>query len=89
MGTYFASSAKAMMPATMGAETEVPVWPSVQRWRRSVVTWAGAASSRVRGCSGHCPWAGVTLAPGMEEVLCRHTLATEASACLAPPAATW
>lgn len=29
-GTYFASSAKAMTPATMGAETEVPVWPSVQ-----------------------------------------------------------
>lgn len=29
--TYFASKAKAMMPATMGAETEVPVWPSVQR----------------------------------------------------------
>lgn len=39
MGTYFASKAKAMMPATMGAETEVPVWPSVQRCRRSVVTW--------------------------------------------------
>lgn len=30
-GTYFASKAKAMMPATMGADTEVPVWPSVQR----------------------------------------------------------
>lgn len=27
-----------MMPATMGADTEVPVWPSVQRCRRSVVT---------------------------------------------------
>lgn len=27
-----------MIPATMGAETDVPVWPSVQRWRRSVVT---------------------------------------------------
>ena len=39
VGTYFASKAKAMMPATMGADTEVPVWPSVQRWRRSVVTW--------------------------------------------------
>lgn len=38
LGTYFASKAKAMMPATMGAETEVPVWPSVQRCRRSVVT---------------------------------------------------
>lgn len=31
VGTYFASKAKAMIPATMGAETEVPVWPSVQR----------------------------------------------------------
>ena len=30
VGTYFASNAKAMIPATMGAETEVPVWPSVQ-----------------------------------------------------------
>lgn len=43
MGTYFASKAKAMMPATIGAETEVPVWPSVQRWRRSVVTWLGGS----------------------------------------------
>lgn len=36
--TYFASRARAMMPATMGADTEVPVWPSVQRCLRSVVT---------------------------------------------------
>lgn len=33
------------MPATMGADTEVPVWPSVQRCRRSVVT------CRERSCS--------------------------------------
>lgn len=28
-----------MMPATIGALTDVPVCPSVQRWRRSVVIW--------------------------------------------------
>ena len=36
--TDLASRARAMTPATMGAETDVPVWPSVQRCRRSVVT---------------------------------------------------
>ena len=37
-GTDLASRARAMMPATMGAETDVPVWPSVHRCLRSVVT---------------------------------------------------
>lgn len=37
--SYFASSAKAMMPAAIGAEAEVPVWLSVQRCLRSVVIW--------------------------------------------------
>lgn len=36
--SYLASKARAMIPATMGADTEVPVWPSVQRFLRSVVT---------------------------------------------------
>ena len=36
--TDLASRARAMTPATMGAETDVPVWLSVQRCRRSVVT---------------------------------------------------
>lgn len=36
--TDFASRARAMTPATIGADTEVPVWPSVHLWRRSVVT---------------------------------------------------
>lgn len=34
-----------MMPATIGADTEVPVWPSVQRCLRSVVTWGGRSCS--------------------------------------------
>lgn len=37
--TYLASSARATMPAASGAEAEVPVCLSVQRWCRSVVTW--------------------------------------------------
>lgn len=37
-----------MMPATIGADTEVPVWPSVQRCRRSVVTCErGAAAPKI------------------------------------------
>lgn len=35
--SYFASKAKAMMAAAMGAEADVPVWLSVQRCLRSVV----------------------------------------------------
>lgn len=38
LNPYLASKARAMIPATMGAETEVPVWPSVQCFFRSVVT---------------------------------------------------
>lgn len=36
-GSYFASRARAIMAAAMGAEAEVPVWLSVQRCLRSVV----------------------------------------------------
>lgn len=44
------------MPATMGADTEVPVWLSVQRCRRSVVTCRERSCSPQR-CSrcGHYP----------------------------------
>lgn len=38
VSTYFASSARAMIPAASGAEAEVPVWESVHFDFRSVVT---------------------------------------------------
>lgn len=46
--TYLASSARATMPAASGAEAEVPVCLSVQRWCRSVVTWRGHGGSQNR-----------------------------------------
>ncbi len=39
--TYLASSTKAMMPAAIGADADVPVCSWVQLWRISVVTWVG------------------------------------------------
>lgn len=36
--TYFASRARAMIPAASGAEADVPVWESVHFDLRSVVT---------------------------------------------------
>lgn len=45
-GTYLASSARAITPAASGAEAEVPVCLSVQRWCRSVVTWGGEEGSQ-------------------------------------------
>ena len=67
--TYFASKAKAMMPATMGADTEVPVWPSVQRCRRSVVTCGERSCSPCT--AGDAPGAGATPSstPGLLRML--------------------
>lgn len=77
-----ASRARAMIPAAMGADTEVPVWPSVQRCRRSVVTWRGAAEAasapRVsRAPSWPWPWPGQVPAdkprrPGSHHSHCAH-----------------
>lgn len=38
-GPYFASRARAKMPAARGADAEVPVWVSVQSLCRSALVW--------------------------------------------------
>lgn len=38
-GPYFASKARAKIPAARGAEAEVPVWVSVQSLCRSALVW--------------------------------------------------
>ena len=41
-GPYFASRARAKMPAARGAEAEVPVWVSVQSLCRSALVWGAS-----------------------------------------------
>lgn len=45
-GPYFASKARAKMPAARGAEAEVPVWVSVQSLCRSALVWKEGEKGR-------------------------------------------
>lgn len=45
-GPYFASRARAKMPAARGAEAEVPVWVSVQSLCRSALVWEASRKER-------------------------------------------
>lgn len=46
-GPYFASRARAKMPAARGAEAEVPVWVSVQSLCRSALVWGVSGERNV------------------------------------------
>lgn len=45
-GSYFASKARAKMPAARGAEAEVPVWVSVQSLCKSALVWKEGKKNR-------------------------------------------